>query len=152
MSTATIKSLVVMLLEGFPSSANTTTDAVVNAYATALTGIELQYIKLACGRFIRGHVERQNHSFAPSAAEMSREAQRLQADAQRAAQKGDGLTVYRIGAEPPEGTVPLGPTKVDYGDGPIDMSWMTPDQKRRVITSRGRDVPGREESRELMRA
>lgn len=69
--------LVTMMLEGFPASSARITDATIEAYAIALHGIEIESVKLACGRMIRGDVERFNANAAPSAAELTQEARRI---------------------------------------------------------------------------
>lgn len=154
-----------MLAEGFPSSAFSVTDATIDAYAVALNGIGLEYVRAACGRFIRGEVERFEHSKVPSAAELTREASRLQWAAKSALARdpvikqvpegfkttSDGrLLIVPMGKPLPAGYAPLGPLKMDFGMGPIDMSWMNPEEKRRVLSSNGRDIPTRKERKELV--
>lgn len=149
-------------MEGFPASASSITDATVTAYAIALNGIEIEHVQMACGRFIRGQIERFDHNRAPSAAELTREAERLQDEARRklgydtahpviqSPPEGYRLTkdkrniIVPAGQPMPAGYATIGPLKANFGHGEIDMSWMTPEQKRRVLASNGRDVPERQ--------
>jgi hypothetical protein len=163
-----IKVMVLTMLEGFPSSNFSVTDATMDAYALALHGIELQHIRTACGRFIRGQVDRKDHGRAPSAAELTQEAMRLQFDEQKRAAydyanpriqnvpdgyktTADGrFLIVPPGKPKPPGFATIGPLKANYGHGEIDMSWMTPAEKRRVIESNGTDIPKRDERKSLV--
>lgn len=160
--------MVLTMLEGFPSSNFSVTDATMDAYALALHGIELQHIRTACGRFIRGQADRKDHGRAPSAAELTQEAMRIQFEGQRSAEfdrtnpkiervpdgyrtTADGrMLIVPPGKPFPPGYASLGPLRANYGHGEIDMSWMTPAEKRRVIESNGADVPQRAERKSMV--
>lgn len=79
MADLTLDMMLVMLFEGFPSSASQITDHTVDAYKLALHGVSFDAIRTACGRFLRGEVER-NSTFIPSAAELTAEAKRIDAE------------------------------------------------------------------------
>lgn len=153
--------MVIMLLEGFPSAARSG-DGTINAYVNALVGLTEESTRRACNNFINGMVDGYDPAFAPSAAQLRIEAQRVQAELQRTRDREASMPRidnpppgYRLtpdrrniivppGVPMPDGYSTIGPLRANFGNGEIDMSWMTPEQKRRVIASNGADIPQRE--------
>lgn len=144
-----------MLLGGFPSAASSITQATVSAYLDAVIDYPVDAIQAAYQDYRDKKVpDHANWGFPPTAPQFGDRA-RLHTEvmairARRAAGADSQIVAYPIGQEPPPGAVPLGPLSIDYGNGAIDMSWMTPEEKRRVLISNGKDIPTREESRALV--
>jgi hypothetical protein len=149
MDMAARKAIIIGLFDSFPA-ANSVGIETVTAIAEATEGYCLEAVEKAAARFIAGEVERDNHRMPPSAAEIIPVVRMLHAaievrDADPDDDPSPRLVTYPIGAKPPPGTVPLGPIKVDFGHGSIDMSRMSPAEKDRVLRDGGvrRIEPGR---------
>jgi hypothetical protein len=91
--------VITMLLEGFPSSGSSITDATINTYAMALHEFDLALIRKACGRFVRGEVDRLNHNRAPSAPELAIEVRRLAVETEAAERWADTVFIPADGPE-----------------------------------------------------
>jgi hypothetical protein len=60
------------LLIGFPATGGVgSIDDKIRVYLTAVAGYPVWAINEACGKFVRGEIDRPNHSFAPSPPELS---------------------------------------------------------------------------------
>ena len=93
------------LLGGFPTASGAVDDArkTVDTYLLALDGQPYYAVREAVKRFLKGKVERKEHSFAPKAPELVREVERI-ATTYRAEQYQIGLILdARIEPEPDEG-------------------------------------------------
>ena len=71
-----------MLLASFPAS-SADSDAAAAGYLIALDGIEAERIEKAVGNFLRGKVDGWSGKFAPSAAELAKEARSQLTDVER---------------------------------------------------------------------
>jgi hypothetical protein len=71
------------------------------AYLMAIEGEPADCVEIAVRRFIRGDVERGNHRFLPSTAELAREVRRLKDE--RAAER------FRLAIAPPKSDKPADP-------------------------------------------
>lgn len=72
-------SLISMLLSGFPTSQGTDPDMQMTAFAIACEGARIEAMKAAVKAYIQGKVKRDNHTFAPSAAEFAEQVKAEQA-------------------------------------------------------------------------
>jgi hypothetical protein len=68
-----------MLLHGFPISPNTDHKTLIGAYLIACEGQTIPAMLAACKAYIQGKVKRDNHTFAPSAAEFAEQVRYQQA-------------------------------------------------------------------------
>lgn len=134
------KAAIVNLLACYPALADKVGEDHVNAYLLATAEYPVEALAAACDDFMRGKVPGHNPAFAPTAPELA-----VRADLQKHAQgviarrlagvpARDGIVSYPIGGKPPEGFVPLGPIKADFGEGMVDMSAMSPAEKEALMT------------------
>lgn len=75
------------LFAAFPAQSREDPTTTARAYLMALEGIEPRYVAEAVRRYIQGRVDRERHTFAPSTAELAREARDRRAKAMAAAPK-----------------------------------------------------------------
>jgi hypothetical protein len=123
---------------GYPSSQVRITDEVLGAYLEAVAGYRVAALAHAVKRFSIGDVEGHNNAFPPSGAQLAQQTRLFDEVLQSLdADPAPKLVSYRIGDNPPEGAVPLGPMSVDFGKGLIDMSQMTPAEKDQVFKHKG---------------
>lgn len=136
------------LFAGFLSS--NPTDATYETYLDALAEISVEAVRRAVAEFTDGSLKR-DHRFAPNSSEFAERARLLDAAiaaANRQLQKAfeptparPAITRYPIGAEPPDGYKPLGPTRINFGGADIDMSNMSHAEKEAVIENKGLPAP-----------
>jgi len=141
------KSLILTLLAGYRSSAKSADEATVAVYLSTLEPYRADAVAHAVKRFLAGDVEGHDNSFAPTVPELAKQARLFHdvlnsIDERRANKAVGNIVSLPIGTPLPEGFVSIGPMKVDFGHGPIDMSNMTPAEKERVLTSKQR--PGQQ--------
>lgn len=130
--------MIIRMMWGFPSSSGKVTDRNIEAYLAAVEDCSADAVSRACADYAAGRVEGQDLAFMPSAASLAARARtwdsaiaKLTAD--RAIAEASRPVSYRLGAAPPDGMVPLGPTKIDFGQGSIDMTIYTAAQQAWVI-------------------
>ncbi len=131
--------MLLKFLDGFPSSARLTSGQ-IDAYLEALAEFRYDALTHALRRFREEDVEDYNASYVPTVPQLIKQVKLFDTvlrriDADRAARPK--LVVYPIGGEPPPRAVPLGPIKVDFGNGPIDLSKNTPEEIDEVFRLRG---------------
>ena len=136
-----LEALILSLLRGYPSSASSVSRGLIDSYVSTLSVYDLKSVRQACDRFAHGEVERSSDDFAPSAASIAKLAAMFDA-VNNPPPPGPKLVSYPIGAEPPPGTVPLGPTSVDFGQGNLDLSTMHPRDKEFVFRHKRLPEPG----------
>lgn len=122
------------MLEAFPSG--TITEGTPAAYAGVVEGCSLEAVRLACDDFASGRIEGRDKRWVPSGAEFAERVRLMDVAIARrdgTALPAEPLTVYRIGAEPPAGFVPLGPLEIDHGHGRIDMRRLSHADKEFVL-------------------
>lgn len=105
-------------------------------------------------QYTSGRVEEHRGAYAPSTGDFARNVRMWgQALAVLAgAQIRDRLVVYPMGALPPPPAVPLGPIKVDFGQGTIDLTGLSYAEKEAIIENKGRvSVPAATSSPQLRR-
>lgn len=133
----TRKQIIGTMLAGFPGQSNITA-ATVMAYLLAVEHCSDEAIASACMAYLRHQVADHDYQFAPTAAQLGHTASMFE-PREADPDLGD-LIAYPIGADVPEGAVPLGPTSVDFGYGRIDMSRMSHAEKEE--TMRTKRLPG----------
>lgn len=101
------------MLAGFPSSQSAINDDTASAYLRAVGHCSLAAIEAACTAFLRGQVTGHNNDFPPTAPRLAALADAL-GEAARSLAEGTRLIAYRIGEQPPPGTVPLGGETDDW--------------------------------------
>lgn len=134
------KTAILNLFLLFPSSQGLGTEA-VNAYAVELGGYAPATVKRACERIREPDYPREGGKhWHPSAAELAEVCELIEPRSSGPAMK---LVSYPIGGQPPEGFVPLGPTKVDYGRGSVNLMALPHDVRERVHAGKGKTPDGR---------
>lgn len=137
------------LFAGYLSS--NPTDATYETYLDALDGISVEAVRRAVAEFTDGSLKR-DHRFAPNSSEFAARARLLGEAievATRQLQKAfepvperPAIVRYPMGAEPPDGYKPLGPVRVNFGQGgDIDMSNMSHAEKESVMQNKGLPAP-----------
>ena len=101
------------MLAGYPSSQSNISEATAESYISAVSGCDIAAIEAACSAFLRGQVTGHNNDFPPTAPRLASLAKAL-GDAARSLASGTRLVSYRIGEQPPPGTVPLGGQTDDW--------------------------------------
>ena len=130
---------ILRMLAGYPSLAGKVTRATIDAYLIAVEDFHPGAVEAGARACLKDRIKTDDGktSYGPSAQGLSRAAaiyQTLYDNRRR-----DNYVSYPIGGQPPAPMVPLGPTSVDFGFGPIDMSQMTHAEKERVLESKGAD-------------
>lgn len=97
-----------MMLAGFPSSQSAITEDTGRAYLRAVAGCSLAAVEASCAAFLRGQVTGHNNDFPPTAPRLAALADAL-GEAAESLANGPRLISYRMGEQPPVGTVALGP-------------------------------------------
>lgn len=127
-------------MDGFPGSLSNLTDDVIATYVDATLDCDEEAILRSVEQYTAGRVEEHRGAFAPSSGDFARNV-RMWGQALAVLHKASGereqLVIYPIGEEPPPPLVPLGPLKVDFGHGVIDMTKMSPAEKEAVILHSG---------------
>ena len=125
------ESLILKLMNGFPGSHSGITAGVIDAYVEATMDCSLEAIQRSVEQYRSGRVEEHHGNYAPSSADFAKNCRMWMSALAVLAGAGTGpkLITYPIGAEPPPPSVPLGPSKIDFGDGMIDMTTMSPAEK-----------------------
>lgn len=143
MDTEAREALILKLFRAFPGAENKISRAVVNEYLEAVEKFSVTALGAAVAQFREGLVERDSHAFVPKAPELAIVARRCQSvEDMRSAPAGPNVIPYRLGEAPPEGFVALGPDKVDFGHGAIDMREMSAGEKEEVLKLKGRPKQG----------
>ena len=130
-----IESLVIEVLSGY-GSASDLSEPNINSYVSCLAEFNVEAVAHAVRQFRMGQVEGHNNAFPPSAPALAKLTAIYNDVLLRIARAKDDskrLVAYPMGAEPPAGTVPLGPLEVDFGKGRIDMREMAPAEKEFVM-------------------
>jgi hypothetical protein len=130
---------IVKLMRGFPSSQSQITEGNVDAYLDAVMDCSLDAVTRSVTQFLSGKVDGRNNGFLPTAPELSANARQWDyalsmVSADRHVEK---LVSYPMGALPPPPLVPLGPIKIDFGEGMIDMTGMNAAEKAVIMESKG---------------
>lgn len=123
--------LILEMLAGFGSNvANPTIDAMVRVCLP----FQIEAVQQACERFTNKEVDGHDYRFPPNAPQLVDQVRLLDRVLNRiAGRRGTGLIPYRMGESPPEGTVPLGPVKIEV-DGRIrDVSHLTHAEKEEIL-------------------
>ena len=118
-------------------------DDQVSAYIESVEDCSAQAVERSCKQYRAGRVEGQSTAFAPNAVQLGINARQwdsaiAQVTTDRALVAAQKMTVYAIGTEPPAPLEALGPVKVDFGGGVIDMTNMTLAEKEEVLKNKGR--------------
>lgn len=129
-----IESLVIEALSGY-GSASDLSEPNINSYVSCLAEFNVEAVAHAVRQFRMGQVEGHNNAFPPSAPALAKLTAIYNDVLLRisVAKESKRLVAYPMGAEPPAGTVPLGPLEVDFGQGKIDMRNMAPAEKEFVM-------------------
>lgn len=124
---------ILKLLSGFPSTR--VTDDMIDAYLSAAETVSAEAVEKAAMEFLRGEVPDYNTAYAPSSGQLVARASIWdKAIAYRDSTKElEKLVAYPIGAKPPPPLVPLGPTKVDLGNGEIDLTGKSHREKEAIL-------------------
>ena len=131
--------LVLRLIDGWHSAK--LTDSQIDAYLDELEGYSVEAVERSVSQFISGKVSR-NNSYLPVVAELSANAAAWHEAIATVTAALPSLSAYAIGDALPDGMVPLGPMKVDFGHGlPIDMRNMSHAEKEAVLISKGAPPP-----------
>lgn len=137
--------LILGVLSGYPTIADKVGQSMVDAFVEATADYAVEALRAACRDFQQHDVPDHNFDFPLNAPQLAKRTAMWDGIIRRQADKGQGLAVgsrgvvsYPIGASPPEGYVPLGPMRVDFGHGAIDMSAMSHEEKEAVLRSQGR--------------
>ena len=101
------------MLAGFPSSQSAINEDTAAAYLRAVAHCSLASIEAACAAFLSGQVTAHNNDFPPTAPRLASLATAL-GDAARSLAEGTTLISYRMGEQPPPGTVALGGRTDDW--------------------------------------
>jgi hypothetical protein len=112
---------IALMLAGYPSSQAAINEDTAAAYLRAVSHCSLTSIEAACVAFLRGQVTGHNNDFPPTAPRLASLAEAL-GEAARSLAEGTQLVRYRIGEQPPAGTVPLGGQTDDWrGRGSVKL-------------------------------
>lgn len=126
-------------MEGY-GSAGQVSQGTIDAMLAECLPYRLDAVEHACKRFSSGQVDGRNNAFPPSAAELCIQV-RLYHDILERIDRDRAdrpkLVVYKIGETPPPPLEALGPIKVDFGQGTIDMTDMTLAEKEAVLQHKG---------------
>lgn len=109
------------------------TPALIKVYLEPIEAYDPSAAQEAYQRFRDGEVDGQSLEFIPNVPRWVSQVKMLDGLLKRSTLRGDGLIGYRIGEQPPPGTVPLGPIKGDFGEGVIDMTNLSPADKEYVM-------------------
>lgn len=99
--------------------------ALTDAYLDPVLGYSLSAIEQAFERFRDGEVDGAEIDWVPSVPRWVSQVKMLDGILNRVRRTNDGITVYRIGEEPPPGTEPLGPIKLELGGRVVDVSHLS---------------------------
>jgi hypothetical protein len=102
-----------LMLAGFPSSQSGINEVTAESYLSAVSGCDIAAVEAACAAFLRGQVGGHNNDFPPTAPRLASLSAAL-GDAARALADGPRLVSYRMGEQPPAGTVALGGETDDW--------------------------------------
>lgn len=133
------------LFSGFPSFADKVTAEMLDTYLQAVGPYATEIVDRAIADFISQDVPGYNPAFPPTAPMLAGRCQVWMGIVEKTGrrledrQRGD-LVSYPMGEPPPKGYTPLGPIKVNFGHGAIDMSEMTHEEKEAVMRAKG--LPG----------
>ena len=100
------------MLAGFPSFSSSISQTTGEAYLRAVEEGSLSAIEAACSAYLKGQVGGASLEFPPSAAQLAKLVTVLDDAAMSLSSSRGGLVAYRIGEQPPAGTVPLGATDI----------------------------------------
>lgn len=132
------------MMMGYPSSASNITDDNIGAYLEATAEVSIDALARSAKQYLTGRVEGHNNAFMPTAPALASNARQWDeaiatVTASQELAKLGKLTPYRIGGKPPEGTEPLGPTKIEV-DGVPTGDYPGLDRSRKRL-SNGPDRP-----------
>lgn len=116
------EALLIRLFRSFPGADKSVSRQMFDAYLAALEKLSPAAVKSAVDEFCEGRVERSSHAFAPSAAELSKQAIKWQG------------VLDRING--PKQIMHTGIVSVDFGRGSIDMRGLTQDQQDEVFRTK----------------
>ena len=127
--------LLEIISASFPSQAGDGM-AATRGYLMAIEGHSYEGIVTVLRNVILGKQTGFEGRFAPTPAQLSRWCEKADVVADFVANRGKGekLVTYALGAEPPEGHVPLGPTVINFGYGDVDLSGLSHAEKERVLS------------------
>ncbi len=134
------KAMILGLFGAYPSMQSARPET-LDAYMVATDDFLSEALARACTRFIRGEVPDHSNAFMPTGPELAAQCRVFDGvlrsiEASKEAPRYK-LVPYPIGGEPPPPAVALGPTKVDFGSGMIDMTDMSPAEKEAVLRDKG---------------
>ena len=140
------KALIVKMMMGYPSSASNITDDNINAYLEAAADVSIDALARAAKQFLTGRVDGHNNAFMPTAPSLASNARAwdeaiASVTASQELAKLGKLTTYRIGEKPPEGTEPLGPTKIEIKGILTDVSDLSHAEKEEIMRTGERTKP-----------
>lgn len=133
--------MILKMLDGFTSRV---TDGNIDALLDAVEPYRVDAVAHALTRFRTEEVEGYDARFPPTVPQLVKQVRlfdEVLRKIDRDREERPKLVTYPIGGEPPPGAVALGPIAVDFGQGPIDMSKMTPAEKDAVFANRGLPPP-----------
>lgn len=112
--------------------------AASKAYLMAVEGCSFLAVRAVLSGVIRGTQTGFDGKFAPTPAQIGQWCRRQDELIGASSGQSDGqkLVPYPLGEQPPEGMVALGPVKVNFGQGTIDMSEMSPAEKEEVLRTK----------------
>lgn len=121
------------LIAGYPSWARIATQGHIDAFVDASANYSLESLRKAQERFHSpdGVPGRDRNSW-PSASEFAAQARLFEP---RPILDGERLTVYPIGALPPPGTEPLGPTVIELRGRNVNVSRLSYKQKMQALAT-----------------
>lgn len=133
---------ILTMLNRWGSQASRLTDKQLRTYLDAVEEMSLEAVEASCREFREGLVER-NNEFMPIPVELTintRRYDRIAADHDARREMGR-IVSYPIGAKPPEGFQPLGPTKLEINGRMTDVSHLTFEEKEIAIKTGALPTP-----------
>jgi hypothetical protein len=142
------EALIWKLMNAFPASLTSITAGVIDAYVEATWDCSETAILRSIDQYRSGRVEEHKGPFAPDAGSFAGNV-RMWVKALavlEGASTREKLVSYPMGALPPPAAVPLGPIKIDFGDGMIDMTGMSAAEKAVIMESKGQKRLGQSDA------
>lgn len=125
-----------MMIDGFHSSHNVS-DGVIDTYVLSVRDFSAASVHKAAMDFIDATLDR-NHGFRPTAPEFAARARvHHQAEQFVKGRSEPKLVRFPLG-KLPDNVIPLGPTRVDFGQGSINMEGMSCAEKEAILANKGR--------------
>lgn len=134
-----ILSLMETMFDCYPSQNGQSGESAIRGYLMAIDGCSFAAVREVVRRIIRGEQTGFDNKFAPTSGQFGTWCRRADDVNETLAGRGvsSGLRSYPVGELPPPGTEPLGPLRVNFGAGNIDLSRMAHDEKEAILRNKG---------------